>query len=217
MKGNSCFFFQELIINPLGNTVEPTKATYKVLRPNSTDTNNHTKNISPTATDSAFTSITVLWIPQKLSSTEHHLHSLPHASTVSDTRTEQLSLSVPLLTLLSVKPREPSALHTDAWGYSPFLCQESAQWNSIKLLVEWLCEDKACARTVNPLASCWKQEFLNGHGILRVDNVYQLKGIGHLLFKAFRTSLYDIVSNTLDLVWQEWVVWRLILIQQHCM
>lgn len=37
-------------------------------------------------------------------------------------------------------------------------------------------------------------------GVLRVDNVYQLKGIGQLLFKAFRTSLYDIVSNALDLV-----------------
>lgn len=50
--------------------------------------------------------------------------------------------------------RGASALHTDARGYSPFLCQESVHWNFMKLLVEWLWEDKARARMVNPLPSC---------------------------------------------------------------
>lgn len=107
------FFFQALITNPLGRTVERTEATQKVLLLRSRDTDGHNKNISPTANQLRFSVHPNALNRPGINIGKHHLHSLAHAANALNRRTEQLHISVPLTGPRGTKHREPSALHTD--------------------------------------------------------------------------------------------------------
>lgn len=114
-NGGFCFlfFFQALITNPLGRTVERTEATQKVLLLRSRDTDSHNKNISPTANQLRFSVHPNALNRPGINIGKHHLHSLAHAVDAPNTRTEQLHISVPLTGPQGTKRGEPSARHTD--------------------------------------------------------------------------------------------------------